>query len=237
MYASDYLRVKFQSDRQLSIYAQNGFTNTLHAAKGVASDIYSGLERASWYSSCLVPKYNNVCQELKAEEVRSFFSIQSIFRYDDVIAHMLYLYFETVCDDIKEGSPTGSARDFVRQAAALASHIGVAGGTRYTICSGLSMALAHSELMAKVVVEKISGAVPFFVFVFQVYGMQQKSAMAARALKALNPKYYWILYQAKLEMLYYFIEPVLSEIIRKVKLGAYSDLDELTNDIKERVSV
>lgn len=35
MYASDYLRAKFQSDRQLAIYTQNGFTNTMQAARGL----------------------------------------------------------------------------------------------------------------------------------------------------------------------------------------------------------
>lgn len=233
MYASDYLRVKFQSDRQLSIYAQNGFTNTLHAAKGVASDIYSGLERASWYSSCLVPKYNNVCQELKAEEVRSFFSIQSIFRYDDVIAHMLYLYFETVCDDIKEGSPTGSARKLTKATTALAAHASAARATRNAFALALSGTLAQSGLMTKVVVEKLSSKLPRATFLLQVFGLQQKAAMAARALKALYPKYYWLLYQAKLEMLYYFIEPVLSEIIRKVQSRAFINLDQLVDEVQE----
>ena len=41
MNASDYLRVRFQNDRQLSIYIDNGFTNTIQAAKGITSDIYS----------------------------------------------------------------------------------------------------------------------------------------------------------------------------------------------------
>ena len=237
MYASDYLRAKFQSDRQLSIYTQNGFTNTMQAARGVASDIYSGLERASWYSSCLIPRYNDVCQELKAEEIRTYFSIQSIFRYRDVIAHMLYLYFQTVCDDVKEGSPSGSARNLVSKAAGLASHMGVAGGTRYAIAAALSESLAQSQFMSKVIAEKLAGKMPFAVFVAQVYGIEQKAAMAARGLKALDPTYYWILYQAKLEMLYYFTEPVLSGIIKKVKLGAFGDFDELTNEIKEKYNV
>ncbi|MGF6342249.1 hypothetical protein ABIE10_001568 [Citrobacter sp. 506] len=30
MNASDYLRVRFQNDRQLSIYIENGFTNTMY---------------------------------------------------------------------------------------------------------------------------------------------------------------------------------------------------------------
>lgn len=150
---------------------------------------------------------------------------------------MLYLYFQTVCDDVEEGSPSGSARNLVRKAAGLASHMGVTSGTRYAIAAALSESLAQSQFMSKVIAEKLAGRIPFAVFVAQVYGIEQKAAMAARGLKALEPAYYWILYQAKLEMLYYFIEPVLSGIIKKVKLGAFDNLDELTNEIKEKYDV
>lgn len=197
MNASDYLRVRFQNDRQLSIYIDNGFTNTIQAAKGIASDIYPGIERASWYSSCLIPRYNDVCQELKSEEIRTVYSIMSIFRYHDVITYMLYLYFLTVSKDVREGNKEGSAQKMVRNAANLAARITVASGTRFAVAS----------------------------------------AMAARALKAIDPSYYWILYQAKLEMLYYFVEPALSEIIQKVHAGIYSNLDQLADEIMERFDV
>ncbi|MEQ4797167.1 hypothetical protein [Enterobacter cloacae] len=52
MQASDYLKMKFQSDRQLAIYGQQGVAGTWKALKGIGSDIYSAMERVSWYSSC-----------------------------------------------------------------------------------------------------------------------------------------------------------------------------------------
>lgn len=69
MSASDLLRAKFHSDRQFALYAQHGFDSTLQASRQVASDIYAGLERVSWYSSCLIPQYHNICKELFAEDV------------------------------------------------------------------------------------------------------------------------------------------------------------------------
>ena len=36
-------------------------------------------------------------------------------------------------------------------------------------------------------------------------------------LKVLEPRYFSILYTAQLEMLYYFIEPILEEIFKKSK--------------------
>lgn len=54
MKASDYLKMKLQSDRQLAVYGQQGVISTWKAMKGIGSDIYSGVERVSWYSSCLL---------------------------------------------------------------------------------------------------------------------------------------------------------------------------------------
>lgn len=237
MQATDYLRMKFQSDRQLALTAQNGFDGVMQSARSVASDIYSGLERASWYSSCLIPQYNDVCQELKYEEIRSLYSVQSILRYRDVLQHMLNLYFDMVCDDVKEGNPKGSARNLVKAGAGLASHMATGRGTRYAFSYTMSEALAQSAILSKVVVEKLSLRLPKAAFMLQFFGIEQKAALAARRLKALEPKYYWLLYQAKLEMLYYFIEPLLSEIIKKVKSGTFSSLDELTDEIREKCGV
>lgn len=129
MQASDYLRMKFQNDRRLALTTQNAVGGVLQSARGVASDIYSGMERASWYSSCFIPQYNDVCQDLKTEEIRTLYSIESIYRYRDVIAYMLYLYFKMISDDVDEGNPEGSARQLIRKMSAIASHMNIAGGT------------------------------------------------------------------------------------------------------------
>lgn len=237
MRASDYLQAKYQSDRQIALAAQHGLKGAMLSAQGVASDIYSGLERASWYFSCFVPSYSNVCQELKAEEIRSVYSIESIFRYQDVILHMLTLYFQTISDDVKEGNEGGSARNLVINVSGLAAGMAVARGTRYAFALSISQALAKSGFLTKAVVERLSWGMPKVAVVLQFFGIQQKAALAARGLKALDPQYYWILYQARLEMLYYFIEPVLYEIIRKVKSGDFENLDELTSYIREKYGV
>lgn len=47
MQTADVLKMKLQSDRLLALYAQQGVTSTWKAMKGIGSDIYSGVERAS----------------------------------------------------------------------------------------------------------------------------------------------------------------------------------------------
>ena len=237
MTASDYLRIKFQSDHHLALTMENAIGGILQSAKGVASDIYSGIERVSWYSSCFIPRYNDICQELQAEEIRTLYSIESIFKHADVIAHVFYLYLKTVCDDVKDGNPEGSARKLTKRIAEFSSHINVAGATRYAFATAASIMLSHSSLMSKLVVERLSAKLPQGIFVLQFYGIQQKCALAARHLKALNSHYYWILYQAKLEMLYYFCEPILSKLFEKMKLNSFSNLDDLADFIEKDLNV
>ncbi|MDX6019334.1 hypothetical protein SIL08_03400 [Scandinavium sp. V105_16] len=209
----------------------------MQAARGVASDLYSGLERASWYSSCLVPHYNDACQELKAEEIRTVYSVQSIFRYHDVLGHMLQLYFEMVYDDIKNGNPKGGARGLAKTGANVASHLAVTKATRNATTYAVAQLLVQSEFLSKAVVEKLAGKISFAVVAIQFFGLEQKAALAARALKSLDSQYYWILYQAKLEMLYYFIEPILADIIKRVKSGLYFNFEDLAEDLRERYGV
>lgn len=59
MQASDYLRLKFQSDRQLGIYVQRGMNSYVETVS--SANISSDLEGRDWYTSCLIPRYGDVC--------------------------------------------------------------------------------------------------------------------------------------------------------------------------------
>ena len=237
MQASDYLRMKLQSDRQLSIYTQHGFSSFAQATKNIVSDIYSGIERASWYTSCLIPRYGDICSELVTEEKRMSLSIASVFKHHDVILHMFVLYFEMLEKDSKDGNKNGSVQGLVKGIAGHAAKTAVGRSTRNAIAYALSKALSGSEIVSKVVAERIAGKSPYVVFALQVFGIDQKAALAARKLKVLEPRYFSILYTAQLEMLYYFIEPILEEIFKKVKMKVYSRLDELHEEIRGKFNV
>ncbi|WP_226945716.1 hypothetical protein [Raoultella ornithinolytica] len=101
----------------------------------------------------------------------------------------------------------------------------------------LAEALSMSDLVSRAVVERLAARVPGVVWMFQIFGTDQKCALAARRLKTLDPKYFAILYNAELEMLYYFLEPVLSEVIKNVKIKFYQDFDECYNAIKSKYHV
>lgn len=76
--------------------------------------------------------------------------------------------------------------------------------------------------------------------VFQAYGVQQHMALAARHLFSIDEGFHHVLYRDDVEMLYYFVEPILSEIINKVHSGEIHSLEEMideVNDLKGRPSV
>ena len=234
MQASDYLKMKFQSDRQLAIYGQQGVAGTWKALKGIGSDIYSGMERVSWYSSCLIPSYHDVCEELLSEEKRMYLSIVSIYRYRNVIAHMLYLYFESIMTDSENGNEKNRVRKTDSNVTGLVKNIPASKAARLAIAWTLAKSLSESGLLSEIVVERLARRVPNVVMALQLMGTDQKCALAARRLKVLDPKYYATLYDAQLEMLYYFFEPFLAEIIKKVQMGFYKDFDAIYNDLKDK---
>lgn len=237
MQASDYFRMKFQSDRQFALYMQQGATATWKAMQGIGSDIYAGVERVSWYASCLIPAYHDVCRELVAEEKRMHRSVLSLFRYRDVIAHMFMLYFEMIINDNNAGNKAGQVRKAISKTTHVTSHIPTARATRLALALTLTNALAASDFVSQAVVERLARRVPTIVLAFQLIGTDQKCALAARRLKMLDPEYYALLYQAEVEMLYYFIEPVLSELIRKYQTEFQHDYDGFYSFVKEAWNV
>ncbi|WP_284973656.1 hypothetical protein [Atlantibacter hermannii] len=217
MQTSGYLKMKFQSDRHLAIYGQKGVTGTWKQLKGIGSDIYSGMERISWYSSCLFPGYHDVCDELHAEEKRMYLSIMFVYRYRDVIAQMLYLYFERMINDSDNGNEDNRVRKTDSNVTGLVKNIPASKTARLAIALALAKSLSASGLLSDIVVERLARRVPAVVMALQLVGPDQECALAARRLKTLDPEYYAILYTAQLEMLYYFIEPFLSDLIIKYK--------------------
>ncbi|MEI9484162.1 hypothetical protein V5093_21185 [Enterobacter cancerogenus] len=234
MQASDYLKMRFQSDRQLAIYAQQGVAGTARALKGIGSDIYSGIERVSWYSSCFIPRFYDVCDELISEEKRMYLSIVSIYRYRNVIAHMLFLYFERVITDSDTGNKQNRVRKTDSTVAGLIITIPTSKAARLAIALALATSLSQTGLLSEIVAERLARRVPYVVMALQLMGTDQKCALAARRLKTIDPNYYAILYAAQLEMLYYFLEPFLSEIIKKVQMVFYRDFDAIYNDLKDK---
>lgn len=110
MQPSKYLQMQFDRDRDLALAAQHGFTGVFNSAKSIVSDVYSGIERATWYSSCLSPSYQDICRNLGHEDLRTLRSLYSLFTKRDALGHVFHLYFEYVYGNIQYGNPHVNTR-------------------------------------------------------------------------------------------------------------------------------
>ena len=237
MSASDMLKAKFHSDRQLAIYLQHGFNSTIQVSGEIASDIYAGLERVSWYSSCLIPAYHNICQELFTEDKRMLLSIKSLYKYSDAILFMIKLYLTSIIDDSKNNNEQSKIREVDQKTAGILGKHATGKATRAALVLATSKALAESEFVSSAVAQRLSKRLPIFVAALQTLGLEQHSAMAARRLKSLDPNYYFLLYALELEMLYYYVEPVIVKIIMATLHNYNIKIDELMEIIKREFNV
>ena len=143
---------------------------------------------------------------------------------------MLYLYFESILNDSE--NEQNRIRKTDSKVTGIVKNIPTSKSARLAIAFALAKSLSASGLLSEIVVERLARRVPNIVMALQLAGSDQKCALAARRLKTLDPKYYAILYAAQLEMLYYFFEPFLSELIKKVQMGFYKDFDAIYDDLK-----
>lgn len=164
-------------------------------------------------------------------------SIASVFKHHDVIRHLFVLYFEMLEKDTRYGNKNSSIQGLIKGIAGHQAKTAVGRFTRHTIAYALSKSLSGSEIVSKIVAERIASKSPYVIFALQVFGIDQKAALAARKLKILEPEYFSILYGAQLEMLYYFIEPVLEKIIKKVQMKTYEEIDELYEEVRRDFNV
>lgn len=67
----------------------------------------------------------------------------------------------------------------------------------------------------------------------QFYGKVQKAAIASRRLKKIDYPFYKILYKENIEMLYIYIDPIMSQIINRVQEAAPLSTEDLIEIFRE----
>ncbi len=80
MYISSIIKHKTTSERDAAIALDRALSRVGKDSKSVLNDVKAGVERASWYSSCLFDKYQDICSELKSEDARFIKSIFEIYK-------------------------------------------------------------------------------------------------------------------------------------------------------------
>ncbi|RYC38050.1 hypothetical protein [Pectobacterium zantedeschiae] len=209
MQLSEYLKYKMESDKVLATHLGDITKKLKSNSISLTTDLYSGMERTSWYSSCLFEKYNDVCQELQYEDSRMVSAIKEVFKRDDVILDMVKIYIDNLMKDFDENKQKTIAKAILGVTSEFSTNRAIKESISYALAKFISTTLNFNASLRKTINQTSYWAITVTAF----YGKVQKAAMSARHLRDINPALYALFYSQKLEMLYFLIEPILSPYI------------------------
>ncbi|MGV7093416.1 hypothetical protein [Siccibacter turicensis] len=231
---SAYLKFKLDSDKKLSTLLTRSAKSLGQGLYDMTNEAMAGAERASWYLSCLVPGQSDICSELRHEDLRWIRSMVKAKSKNDVIFDMVELYFKRKIANITPAVEKSLLLKITEKLSALAANKASDTLNKKTLAYFLTVMILSSydfkEALSKTIIKTVGSLVGAASF----YGKVQISAMAARRLKAIHPKYYWDLYNNDIEMLYYLIEDPMSKIMYIIDSGS-TDEEEITFLVNELV--
>lgn len=222
MNSSEYLRSRMEMERQIALSLDQGFALFQQNGKKVLSNIYSGAERASWYTSCFFDDYQDICQELKEEDKRMIAAIKEIYNRKDIIFDMIEMYVNYILENFSESQRKSIAAQITGFLANNRTKFVTKSGVSYLVAKSISESMNFTPKM-RAAIGKTSNII---LTLLDFYSYVQKAALSARQLKSINPGFYYTLYTNNVEMLYFIIDPVL-----------YKNIDRKNNVINERSAV
>ncbi|PWC16284.1 hypothetical protein DDT52_18960 [Brenneria roseae subsp. roseae] len=205
MLTSEYLKSKMEADRVIASQLESMTKKLKDNTISLTTNLYSGIERTSWYSSCLFEKYNDVCEELKFEDRRMFFSIVEVYKREDVILDMVKAYVDILMKNFDEHKQLMIAKSVLGTTSEIIINRAIKESIAYLLAKSITSSFGFGAIVRK----KINTYSLHGITITAFYGKVQKAAMSARHLRDINPPLYWSLYSMKIEMLYFLIEPVL----------------------------
>jgi hypothetical protein len=214
------LQFKMKSERDAGLALDKALAGVANGSKSTLADVKAGVERASWYSSCLFDKYSDVCNELKTEDKRFFLGVKEIYKRKDVILFMLELYIRyelsLLNDDEYKNSLSPIQRLDRKVTQGLANYATV-NLTRQALSRSIALSIYSSHGFQSQTITVINRTSLVVVTAFSLYGKIQKASSISRDLNLKNPEFYWLLHSNNLEMLYFLIEPAISNAIDSAK--------------------
>jgi len=215
-----YLQLKMQANKQLAI-ALTRSLNDIHADHmSTIEKLKLGGQRLINYGSCVVPDsyYRSSCRDTWKEDKRLVLALGEIYARNDVSLDMVEIYFRKTLKklgDEKSNELVSRVRQLLGKAAEHAS----------TKASKLALSLILANLVLesadfkKKHIRLVNSFSTWFVNGATLYANAQIAASAANRLKFQDPLYYHSLCRENLEMLYFLIEPQMTQIIYQVNSG------------------
>jgi hypothetical protein len=194
-----------QSNKILALKLDHALTGVGKAVSKQIETIGAGAKRALFYTSCFTDEYQDVCKQLKTEDIRFRDAAYRLLTHEDIVDDMLKIYF----DELLRYKTSEQLERIKQLLMAVNVHIAAdsltKAGFAFAVASAVRMGLNLSMEMSA-----LTGRwVPKGVAILGGYGIVQKAADSAYRLHIQHPSYYSALYAQDLGMMYFLIEPVL----------------------------
>lgn len=215
-----YLQLKMQANKQLAIALTHSLKDIHADHLSTIEKIKMGSQRLINYGSCLVPNeyYRSSCRDTWREDKRLVLALGEIYDRKDVTLDMVEIYFRKTLTKLGDKKSSNLVFHIQKLLGKAAEHASVKASKL-----ALSMTIANIVLSSADFkinhIKIVNSFSTWFVNGTTLYAKAQIAASAANRLKFQDPSYYQALCKENLEMLYFLIEPQMSEIIYQINSG------------------
>ncbi|RTN32703.1 hypothetical protein EKN93_09565 [Enterobacter asburiae] len=182
--------------------------------------VKQGTQRLISYGACLMPDeyYRNACRDTWREDKRLVLALGEIYNRKDVTLDMVEIYFRKTLNRLGEQKSKGMITNIHNLLGKAAEHAS-AKASKLALSFTLANLIINSRDFKQNHIRLVNSFSTWFVNGATLYSKAQVAASAANRLKFQDPQYYQALYKENIEMLYFLIEPQMSEIIYQVNSG------------------
>lgn len=179
-----------------------------------------GTQRLVSYGACLMPDeyYRNACRDTWREDKRLVLALGEIYNRKDVTLDMVEIYFRKTLNRLGEQKSKDLITNIHNLLGKAAEHAS-AKASKLALSFTLANLIINSRDFKQNHIKLVNSFSTWFVNGATLYSKVQVAASAANRLKFQDPQYYQALYKENIEMLYFLIEPQMSEIIYQVNSG------------------
>lgn len=214
------LAEKLEADQYLAQILDKSISEVKKQSLEQSELIYKGIERVSWYASCFLDNYQDVCASQKIEDIRFGEGLVQIVKRKDVIYDMIYIYIKNMTISLSDERVRNISNILNRFGAIYASN----SFTNKYFAFVMTGIVCNGFGMRSLIASKFNKRATLAAAMLSIYGHVQTASEAARNLKNRNSIYYNELYREKLEMLYFIIEPLIDST-QPYNVGSPSDED------------
>jgi len=218
--AQNYLQLKMQSNKQLAIALTNSLRDMHEGHMATLEKVKQGTQRLVSYGACLMPDeyYRNACRDTWREDKRLVLALGEIYNRKDVTLDMVEIYFRKTLNRLGEQKSKDLITNIHNLLGKAAEHAS-AKASKLALSFTLANLIINSKDFKQNHIRLVNSFSTWFVNGATLYSKAQVAASAANRLKFQDPQYYQALYKENIEMLYFLIEPQMSEIIYQVNSG------------------